>query len=203
MPGMPEAIARGFFLARFHDESQRDDDGKKRNAARVRARLTRFRAALKEEYAPGLPRYKLEDLAVEFRLCQKNDEQYQHLQAHWLNATTGWWSTMGLQPIEPILREGFITAFDAALEDQEHPAKPSRTRPLPIAIVWECRGHEVLVFVSWTKQQVSLVIHTPPPPPPFNQEDPAATVEDALFIVSKDASGKVVRKRPKYKPFTH
>ncbi len=200
MPGMSEAVARARFLTKFYEESQKDAAGKKNNPVTVWKRLDQMRSALKAKTKAGSPRYKLEDVAVAFRLCEKNDEFYQHLQTHWFNAETGWWSAEKLQPIEPIIREGLIAAFDVALKNYDDAARPRRAKPLPIAMMWECRGNEVHVFVSWTKHQVSAIIHTPPPPAPWDQADPNATAEESLFVVRLDEAGGVVRKRPRYNP---
>lgn len=122
---------------------------------------------------------------------------------------TGWWKN--IQPIEPILREGMIAAIDAALTDYNKNPPAPRKEPLPIVFYWMCHpGHQqgdqedvqsphdaAEVDVSWSDQQVTIVFHTPDSPP---DPGPGPTIDEPIFVVKRDKSGRVVRVRPKHYP---
>lgn len=115
-----------------------------------------------------------------------------HVCDDWFNRNgQGWWPH--IQPIEPMIRHGLITAIEAAIRVPG--ASVDRPEPgLPIVFYWICHtGHSnppaphkpgaddaVEVAVSWSEQQVTLVIHTPDPP----QRDPL-TGTDPIFVVKR------------------
>jgi hypothetical protein len=72
-----------------------------------------------------------------------------------------WWREK--QPIEPIIRQGLITAIDVATQDPDTGAK--RAQALPIDSYWIYSGYNQFeVIVTWTDHQVTRMILTPPPP---------------------------------------
>lgn len=81
----------------------------------------------------------------------------------------GWWR--GLQPIEPIIRQGLIKAINESL---------TQNPPLPIDSYWVTAGAwapagrdvQVEVFVSRSNVQVTRIIYTPPTEPPENKQRP-------------------------------
>jgi hypothetical protein len=76
-----------------------------------------------------------------------------YLRDTWYNESEqGLWHD--LQPIYPILRQGLLTALDAAGPD------------LPLDSYWTPVGTQVEVIVTKSAQQVTRIIVTPPGPPP-------------------------------------
>jgi hypothetical protein len=72
-----------------------------------------------------------------------------------------WWREH--QPIEPIVRQGLITAIDVATRDPETGAE----RPEPLAVdsyhIYGERNH-FESLVTWTDKQVTRIVLTPPHP---------------------------------------
>jgi len=128
-----------------------------------------------------------------------------HLRDEWFKA---WWPHA--QPVEPIIRQGLITALKVAL------AKPNTPRigqqPLPIDSYWVCHpghpshptapgqladGHPVEVSISWSSQQVTLIIHTPEPPYPNNYN---LTDYENILVVKREQTGQIVIEQLKNQP---
>jgi hypothetical protein len=138
----------------------------------------------------------------------------QHIRAHWFNDPDGkasndpngpgWWRG-DLQPIEPIIRQGLITAIDTAINDYNQDPPVERKQPLPIVFYWMCHAghpqHEVPdptdtveVAVSWSDQQVTFIIHTPDPTttPAHRHElvdDPRLTGKEPIFVIKRPNLG--------------
>ena len=124
-----------------------------------------------------------------------------HLRDEWFFA---WWPLA--QPVEPIVREGVITAIEVAFREPD--ASSDRPTPLPIDSYWVCHpGHSpdeasgdmeagrgaVEVSVSWSAQQVTMLIHTPDSP----YEEHILTGQEPIYVVKRNAkSGKIERVRP-------
>ncbi len=108
-------------------------------------------------------------------------QEADHIRRHWFNDPNGdgsndlngpgWWRG-DLQPIEPLIRHGLITAIEVAV--REPGAAVDRNPPLPIVFYWMCHaGHPyhptpnpedvAEVAVTWSDFQVTVVIHTPDP----------------------------------------
>jgi hypothetical protein len=193
MVGMPEMLSKGDVFAKL-DERYKNvpiDD--------LKARLKALR---------DLPRYPEGNIATfgetgVQRSGALTPADAQHIRAHWFNDPDGdgsndpngpgWWRG-DLQPIEPIIRQGLVTAIDAAINDYNQDPPVERQKPLPIVFYWMCHtGHSnppapskpsaddaVEVAVGWSEQQVTLVIHTPDPP----RGDPL-TGSDPIFVVKR------------------
>jgi len=136
-----------------------------------------------------------------------------HIRAHWLNETVttsagvtltnaGWWKSVA-PAIEPILRQGLIAALEVALTDPN--TQVARQRPLSIVFHWVCHPADssapapgpigntsVQVSVSWSDEQVNLIIHTPDPKIPAS-----LTGTEPIFVIKQDkTTGVIVKVRP-------
>jgi len=105
---------------------------------------------------------------------QRNiDAAKRHLRDDWFGGrqgfsqTNGWWQNWR-GDAEKIYREGMIRAIEVSL-GLEHEAEPTpenitRRPPLPVDIYWICGPPDFDIFVSWNKQQVTVLIITPEEP---------------------------------------
>ena len=139
-------------------------------------------------------------IAYKHKVATTADE-VSHLRNDWFFA---WWPDD--QPVEPIVRAGLITAIEVCL--REPGAKADRAKPLPIDSYWVCHpapsenaaGGEyktesppVEVSVTWSDQQVTMIIYTPEPP---YMED-VLTGKEPIIVVKRDPkTGKIERVRP-------
>jgi hypothetical protein len=206
MVGMPEMLSKGDIFAKL-DERYKNvpiDD--------LKARLK----ALQD-----LPPYPKGNIATfgetgVQRSGALTPADAQHIRAHWFNDPAGdgsndphgpgWWRG-DLQPVEPIIRQGLITAIDAALNDYDQDPPAERQNPLPIVFYWVCHaGHPhravhaadsndaIEVAVSWSDQQVTCIIHTPDPTtdpkhPHPAVNDPRLTGTEPIFVVKRPNLG--------------
>jgi hypothetical protein len=144
--------------------------------------------------------------------------EIRHIRTHWFNDPhgdgsndpqgPGYWKG-DIQPIEPIIRQGLITAIDVAIHDPNTPEGTYRKTPLPIDFYWMCHPghsphaagsqpgtgqytvaaagtgpgaseHAVEVTISWNDRQVTVIIHTPDPP----AGDPLTGTE-SIYVVKR------------------
>jgi hypothetical protein len=141
-------------------------------------------------------------------------EEISHIRHHWCAA---WWPHS--QPVEPIIRRGFITAMEVALRDPK--TNREREPHLPIDTYWifypgsstQSVGPggspggqpSVEVAITWSEQQVTLILLSPEPPSPGEP----GTVDEPIFVIKrvKPAPGRqavsesrVVKERQKTFP---
>src|SRR5215831_2830068 len=93
------------------------------------------------------------------------EAEAEHLRRDWFSRD-GWWPDA--YPIEPILRYGLITALEEAAK-----------RSLPIDAYWVCSSphNSFQVDITWSDQQLTLILNSPPVPAPY-QDNPLAPDTD-------------------------
>jgi hypothetical protein len=119
-----------------------------------------------------------------------NAAEAAHLRRHWFPDTATlaqkdallakegkvpwWWDAY--QPIEPLLRQGMIEAFEKA--------KTSRWL-VPVDAYWMAVGDRVLVSVSWNERQITMVRVTPPVPKDdaVPADAPGYTKEEPILVI--------------------
>lgn len=218
---MPEGIAKGIVLQKLDDRYRVLPTNDPVYVQYIQGQFQKRLAALK-----ALPPYPAGNLATYAeRAGVLTPQQAWHMRAHWFNDPDGngsndpdgpgWWKA--IQPIEPILREGLITAIEVALCDFNTFPPPPRLRPLPIVFYWVCHpGHEsrkhnkkareafveegIEVDIGWSDQEVTFIFHTPDPEPD-NTPNPD---DEPLFVVKRDHVSKdVVRVRVKTRRYPY
>jgi hypothetical protein len=94
-----------------------------------------------------------------------------------------WWREK--QPIEPIIRQGLITAIDVATRDPDTGAK--RAKGLPIDSYWIYSGYNQLeVIVTWSDYQVTRMILTPPAPEDAKLDERKKTGKARIHVVRRE-----------------
>jgi len=132
-------------------------------------------------------RTNLVDIAEKYGLVRSAREA-QHLRTHLLNeGKKGWWQHA--QPIEPIVRQALLKTVELV-----------RQHDLPVDAYWVCSGSgrnaPVEASVAVSKQQITLIFHTPRPP--VANLIPAEKA--AIWVVRRTAKGKVVTQSVKARP---
>lgn len=185
---MPDIISKGLLKkldARYKDA----------------AVLSQALEALRE--LPDWPAANLADLGQARGVL--TEEEANHFRNDWFET---WWPNA--QPVEPIIRKGLITAMEVAIRDPDEVEK--RETPLPIDVYWICHpghsetsaeqsstappsspGDHVEVTVSWSDQQVTLIVHTP------DARRGEGTVPEPILVVKRD-NGEIVPRRVKGGP---
>jgi len=191
MPGMPELMSKGEILKKL--DAYYKDPGP---------------CVLKEQLCAlqALPPYPEGNVVTYYdqhiRMNGKpllTQKEANHICLHWFNDLQrdgtndpngeGWWKD--IQPIEPIIRQGLITAIDAAMNDYSAASSGTRPRPLPIVFYWMCHaGHPdhpgpspqdtVEVAVTWSDYQVTFIVHTPD-----TGHDEPLTGTEPIFVVKR------------------
>ena len=97
-----------------------------------------------------------------------------------------WWREK--QPIEPIMRQGLITAIDVATRDPDDPDPGSkRAKALPIDSYWIYSGYNQFeVIVSWSDYQVTRMILTPPAPEDAKLDEREKTGKARIQVVRRE-----------------
>ncbi len=183
---LPEFICKGFL---------KKLDARYKDAAVLRQALGALGGL------PAWPAGNLADLGEARGAFTKAEAD--HLRNDWFKA---WWPNA--QPVEPIIREGLITAMKVAIHkpgEVEEDEWEEREEPLPIDFYWVCHpGHSkaspeqsstappsspddrVEVTVSWSDHQVTVIIHTP------DARRGQGTVPEPMFVVNRDHEGEVI-----------
>jgi hypothetical protein len=134
-------------------------------------------------------------------------KEVSHIRDEWFRT---WWPQA--QPIEPIVRQGLITAVRKALGRSGDPPAGNH---LPLDVYWICHpghgqpGHsgashehgagsfEVSVAVSG--QQVTVMLHSPGSP--YEDDEGKLSVDEPIEVVKRDAvTGEIFVKQVKTKP---
>ena len=99
-----------------------------------------------------------------------------------------WWREK--QPIEPIIRQGLITAINVATRDPDSVATPDpetwakRAKALPIDSYWIYSGYNQFeVIVTWSDYQVTRMILTPPAPEDAPLDERPKTGKARIHVV--------------------
>lgn len=109
------------------------------------------------------------------------DAEALYLRNSWYNLdpATGWWPEH--QPIEPIVRQGLITAIEVAMQDPD----TGVYRNLPLDSYWiSGRDDQLEVIVTWNSHQVTRLILTPMSPLPSTPNPLPA--EAHIYVVKRN-----------------
>jgi hypothetical protein len=115
---------------------------------------------------------RVPDLMVQRGVIAPNSASDQHLRTHWFPdpnlalPTTAWWP--GLQPLEPIVKAGYVYAIDENLHLFSQHKKPLRFDSYWVCIEdWDDTDPEYFqVAHTVTDSQITIIIFTPPEPKP-------------------------------------
>ena len=106
----------------------------------------------REAFLTDLKTWTSDYLEVIQKYVRLTAGEVDYVKKFWFNPEGLW---PDLQPIEPLHRQGLITAIEVAMEDEAQ---------LPIASYWVCVSTNFEIILTRTQQQVTRLIITPFPP---------------------------------------